>query len=190
MNENVVILIANILSVIGNALFTLSAIPRNKTTIITMQTSNHFLSSVAQLLTSAYSGMVQDVVCLFKNVVLIFVKEQMKKTRLIINIICIVLALCVGITLNILLSNSIWYGFLPVISTCILSTCILIVFMLPKLSIQMQTILVKGALIVNAVCWGSYGIFVKLYPITIFNGITFIISIISIISIIFKKIYK
>ena len=104
MNENVVIIIANILSVVGNALFTLSAIPRNKTTIITMQTSNHFLSSVAQLLTSAYSGMVQDVVCLFKNVVLIFVKEQMKKTRLIINIICIVLALCVGITLNILLS--------------------------------------------------------------------------------------
>ena len=187
MNENVVILIANILSVVGNALFTLSAIPRNKTTIITMQTSNHFLSSVAQLLTSAYSGMVQDVVCLFKNVVLIFVKEQMKKTRLIINIICIVLALCVGITLNILLSNSIWYGFLPVISTCILSTCILIVFMLPKLSIKMQTILVKGALIVNAVCWGSYGIFVKLYPITIFNGITFIISIISIISIFLKK---
>lgn len=182
-----VLIIANVLSFIGNLFFCSSALLKRKRQIIIFQTTNHFLSSIAQFLQGAYSGMIQDFLCLVKNLVLLFVKESKKTLRLVVNVIVIVACLILGILINILLSDGVWYGYLPVFSNVIYGIVILLVF-LKGFKKDTVELMIKSTLILNAICWGTYGIFVKLYTITIFNGITLIISIISIIIILVRKV--
>ena len=49
--------------------------------------------------------------------------------------------------------------------------------------------IIKIGLVFNSILWGVYGYFINLYPVMIFNGITFILSVLSIINVIvyFKK---
>ena len=181
-----ILIIANVLSLIGNSLFCLSSLFKRKRQIILFQTANHFLSTIAQFLQSAYSGMIQDSLSLVKNLVLLFVNENKKILRFTINVIVIILCLVIGVIINITLSGNVWYGYLPIISNVVYGIVVLYVFM-KGFKKDTEELIIKSALIFNSLCWGTYGIFVKLYPITIFNGITLIISIISIIIILVQK---
>ena len=181
-----VLIIANVLSFIGNLFFCSSALFKRKRQIIIFQTTNHFLSSIAQFLQGAYSGMVQDALSLIKNLVLLFVNENRRVLRLVVNIIVIVACLFIGILINILLSGGVWYGYLPVFSNVLYGIVVLLVF-LKGFKKDTVELMLKSTLIVNAICWGTYGIFVKLYTITFFNGITLIFSLISIILILVHK---
>ena len=53
-----------------------------------------------------------------------------------------------------------------------------------KISELKSEIIIKIGLIINSFIWTTYGFFVKLYPIMIFNIITIILCIISFIRII------
>lgn len=176
-----ILIIANVLSFIGNALWCSSSMFKNKKTIISLQTTNHALSATAQAMQKAYSGMVQDASNLVKNIILLFVKETKRKLKIAINIVFIALAFVLGLLLNIFLSNSVWYGFLPVASNLMYGTIVLISYE-GKMSERKATILIKIALVFNSILWGTYGMFVKLYAITAFNAITLVLSIISIIT--------
>lgn len=179
-----IILVANILSLAGNILFTSSSLFKNRTKIILLQTSNHLLSSIAQFLQNAYSGMVQDVLLLIKNIVLLFIKHNHKITKIIINVICIILGLVLGILLNVLLNDNVWYGYLPVFGTFIFSTTASIIFIKEKVNKNLDEFIIKLALIINSCFWLIYGLKIKLYPVTIFNTITITLCIYRIIIII------
>ncbi|MCR5350776.1 MAG: YgjV family protein [Acholeplasmatales bacterium] len=179
-----VILVANILSLAGNILFTSSSLFKSRTKIIILQTSNHLLSSIAQFLQSAFSGMVQDVLLLIKNIVLLFVKQNHKIIRIIINVTCIILGLVLGILLNVLLNDNIWYGYLPVAGTFIFSTTASIIFIKEKINPNLDEFIIKIAIIINAIFWLIYGLQIKLYPVTIFNCITITLCVYRIIIIV------
>lgn len=181
------LIIANIISLIGNILFTSSSLFKKKKLVISLQTINHFLSSTAQIMQKAYSGSVQDAAQFLKNLALIFVKDDKKKLKIGINIFFIVLAFGLGIFFNIYLSNGVWYGYLPVVSTAIFGICLLISYEGHFKGENTSALIVKFALILNGILWGTYGIFIKLYPITIFNGITIVLSIITITMIFMGK---
>lgn len=123
---------------------------------------------------------------LFKNIVLLFVDEAKKKLILFINILCILFALSFGITAVILWSEGQWYQYLPVGGMFIYSVCSTLVFAKSGLSKNFTEVLLKSALIINGICQCIYGILLPLIPNTIFNAITIIISIYSIIKIAVK----
>ena len=181
-----VLIIANILSLIGNTLFTLSSIFKTKKKILLMQSSNYVLAVVAEYLQEAYSGMVQEGVSLIRNIILLFVKTKNKIVKLIITLACVIAAVTAGIIINILLNDNVWYGYLPIAGTIIYSTGVILAFMLNVSELNSEFI-IKFALGLNSIVWGIYGIFVMLYPIIIFNAITLILTIISIIRIIIVK---
>ncbi len=186
--KDIILLVANILSLIGNALFTLSSIFKKKRNILLMQSSNYILAIIAEYLQKAYSGMVQEGVSLIRNIILLFVRTKNKIVKLVITITCVSVAVTVGIIINYKSNDNIWYGYLPIMGTIIYSTGVIISFMIEMRDIKSELI-IKIALGINSIVWALYGFFIKLYPILIFNIITLILVIISIvrISIILKK---
>jgi len=183
--ENIILIIANILSLIGNALFTLSSILRNKKKILLFQSSNYILAIISEYMTKAYSGMVQEGMSLIRNIILLFVKSSNKIIKLIITLICVTIAVIAGILINIFLSGNVWYGYLPVLGTIVYSTAVILAFMINFSEINSELV-IKIGLLINSFIWTTYGYFVMLYPIMIFNIITIILCIISFIRI--KKI--
>lgn len=178
-----VLIIANVLSLIGNALFTLSSILRNKKKILLCQSSNYVLAVISEFMTKAYSGMVQEAMSFIRNIILLFVKSKNKIAKLIITLICVTIAVVAGILINIFVSDNVWYGYLPVCGTIVYSTAVILAFMINCHEITSEFI-IKIGLLINSFIWTSYGFFVKLYPIMIFNIITIILCIISIIRIV------
>ncbi len=178
-----VLIIANILSLIGNALFTLSSIFKSKKKILLFQSSNYVFAIISEAMTEAYSGLVQEATSLLRNIVLLFVKTNNKIIKLIITLFFVLIAVTIGVIINIIVSNNIWYGYLPICGTIVYSTAVILAFML-KISELKSEIIIKIGLIINSFIWTTYGFFVKLYPIMIFNIITIILCIISFIRII------
>lgn len=175
----VIFWIATILSFIGNTFFTLSSLFNSKKLSVAMQTTNHFLSTIAQLLQRAFSGMVQDVVSLFKNLILLFVPDGKKMAKIIISLVSMAVGVGLGITLNVLLSGNAWYGYLPIVSSLLLSITVLVGYVCNLTELK-RILIMKGGLIINGILWGTYGIFIKLYPVTIFNCLTIVLSIVAI----------
>jgi hypothetical protein len=178
-----VLIIANVLSLIGNALFTLSSILRNKKKILLCQSSNYVLAVISEFMTKAYSCMVQEAMSFIRNIILLFVKSKNKIAKLIITLVCVTIAVVAGILINIFVSDNVWYGYLPVCGTIVYSTAVILAFMINCHEITSEFI-IKIGLLINSFIWTSYGFFVKLYPIMIFNIITIILCIISIIRIV------
>ena len=165
-----VLIIANILSFIGNTLFTLSTLLKSKRKILLFQSSNHMISSISEYMMEAYTGIVQEAASLLRNTIFLFVKDDALKIKLIITIIITIMATIIGIIFNILFSDGVWYGYLPIIGSFIYSLGVILAFVLPVGPIKAEIIL-KIFLMVNAVAWGLYGIIVKLYPIFVFNSL-------------------
>ena len=178
----VITIIANILSLIGNTLFTASSIFKEKKKILLLQNSNYVLAIISEYMTKAYSGMVQESMSLIRNLILLFVKDNNKKVKLIITLICVTIAVTAGILINIFYSGNVWYGYLPVLGTIVYSTAIILAFMINFSAINAELV-IKIGLFINSFIWATYGLFVNLYPILVFNIITIILCIISFIRI-------
>ena len=179
-----ILIIANILSLIGNTLFTLSSIFKEKKKILLLQNSNYVLAIISEYMTAAYSGMVQESMSLLRNIILLFVKTNSKKVKLIITLSCVIVAVTAGIIINYKYSGNAWYGYLPVCGTIVYSTAIILAFMVNFSAINAE-LCIKVGLFINSFIWATYGFFVNLYPIMIFNIITIILCIVS-----FVRIYK
>ena len=179
-------IIANILSLIGNTLFTISAIVRNKRKLLLLQSSNHTLSIIAEYMTHAYSAMVQESVSLIRNSILLFIDEARVKLKAFITGICVIVAVSVGVTFNIIFNDNIWYGYLPILGNLVYAICVILGFLI-KMKVENVELLIKSGLLINSVLWSIFGYCVKLYPIFIFNIINFILCLISIIRVIIIK---
>jgi hypothetical protein len=175
-----ILIIANILSLMGNTLFTSSALLKSKKKILVFQNSNYILSTIAEILQKAYSATVQEMTAFFRNIVLLFVKEDKKKTKLVVSLIFLVIAVVVGVLLNIYLSDNIWYGYLPICATIVYSSFVIYTFV-KTLDERVAEILIKIGLIFNSIFWLTYGFFIMLYPVIIFNCLTLVLSIITIV---------
>ena len=181
-NMDIVIIIANVLSFIGNSLFTLSAILKSKRKILLFQSSNHVLAIVAEFLTAAYSGMVQEGVSLIRNIFFLFAKIEKKLIKFLFSLLFLAISVVFGILFNIWFSEGVWYGYLPTVGAFIYSSFVILAFMLNISELQGEFLL-KVGLALNSICWGVYGYFVKLYPIMIFNAINFVLCIVSFVRI-------
>ena len=139
-----VLIIANILSLIGNALFTLSSILRSKKKILLCQSSNYVFAIISESMTGAFSGMVQEASSLLRNIILLFVKSSNKIIKLIITLITVTIAVTVGVLINIFVSDNVWYGYLPISGTIVYSTAVILAFMLKINEIKSEIIIKIG----------------------------------------------
>ena len=186
MDPTTVLWIANILSLIGNVIATSAAFLKSKRNILLFQSSNHVLEIIAQLLTEAYSGMVQEAISLVRNICFVFLKTTKKAPQLVISILCLVAGLVVGILFNIYFSDNVLYGYLPIAGAAIYAVFVILAFLL-ELDNLTSELLMKIGIIFNAICWSTYGLFIKLYPVMIFNGVAFVLAVISIVRIAISK---
>jgi len=178
-----ILIIANILSLLGNLLFTSSSIVKNKKKILLLQSSNYVLAIIAEFLTNAYSGLVQEAVSLIRNIIFLFIKINKKIIKLILTLICVIVAIVVGTIINIIFSDNVWYGYLPIAATIVYTFFIVLVFII-KFKETTVELLMKLGMIINSIIWIIYGYFIKLYPVMIFNVLNITLCIISIIFII------
>ena len=172
-------IIANVLSFIGNSLFTISAILKSKKKIVLFQTGNYIFAIVAETMTKAYAGLVQESVALLRNIILLFVKDN-KIAKLVVSISCVLIGMVVGVILNVTLSDNVWFGYLPIAGSLIYSSVVIIVFMISMNPVNAELTL-KYGLLVNSILWATYGWFAGLYPIMGFNIVNVILCIISIV---------
>ena len=172
-------IIANVLSFIGNSLFTISAILKSKKKIVLFQTGNYVFAIVAETMTKAYAGLVQESVALLRNIILLFVKDN-KIAKLVVSISCVLIGMVVGVILNVTLSDNVWFGYLPIAGSLIYSSVVIIVFMINMNPVNAELTL-KYGLLVNSILWATYGWFAGLYPIMGFNIVNVILCIISIV---------
>ena len=186
MSDNTILIIANVLSFIGNSFFSLSTILRSKRNIVLAQSTNYVFAIVSESMVGAYSALVQEASALIKNIVLLFVKEKEKLVRLIVSIICILAALIVGVIINVKYDDNVWYGYLPIIGALVYSSVVVFTFM-KEMNIITTELILKITLVFNSIVWSIYGFFVKLYPIMIFNIVNLTLSIVSIIRCIILK---
>jgi len=178
----VALIIANILSFLGNTTFTLSSIFKKKNWILLLQSIAHILSSIAEIINKAYSGLVQEIASLLRDLVLVFVNKDNKLLKIIITLLFVVIGSVIGTVLNFKLNQNNWYDYLPILAT-ISYTIFLII---SEYSKKYQEVFIKVGLIFNSIGWIIYTLFYKLYPPTIFNSITIISSLVTIV-LFFKK---
>ena len=181
-----VLIIANVLSFIGNTMFTLSALLKSRRKILLFQSSNHVLAIVSEYLTNAFSAMAQESISLVRNFIFLFIKDNKKMLKFIISILLLVTGATLGVLLNIYLSDNVWYGYLPVLGNLVYSSFVILAFMLNVNELN-SVLIIKIGLFVNSILWGIYGYFVMLYPILIFNAINTVFCVISFIRVMIIK---
>lgn len=180
--DKTLLLIANILTFIGSAIATVAALFKAKRRVLLFQSANHALEIVAQFMTKAYSGMVQEIITLLYSVIILFVKSPKKAPKIIVSALCLVAGLVIGIVINVKFSGNVWYGYFPIAAAAIYALFVIIAFFADKDEWK-GDLLLKIGLLINVACWSVYGWFVKLYPVMAFNGVAVIFAAVSIIRI-------
>ena len=181
--DNTVLLIANIITFVGMTIATVAALFNSKRRVLLFQSVNHVLEIVAQFMTKAYSGMVQEIITLVYSVVILFVKTTKKAPKIIVSAICLVAGLVLGVIINVKFSGNVWYGYLPIAAAAIYTLVVIIAFCADKDALK-GDLLLKIGLLINMSLWAVYGLFVKLYPIIIFNCVACVFAAISLVRII------
>lgn len=171
--SNPLTLTAYIISTIGLIVFTLSSALKRKKLLIGAQSISNVLLGISDALIFAWAGLAQDVINLIRN--LFVLKNWINKT---ISIIFIIVSFVAGVAVFLLAfdQNDLvksWGGLLPMIATVQYS----IVVILPKSGV----ISIKLSLIISSLCWCVYGVIIKMYTITFFNGLAIILAIVTII---------
>ena len=171
------LIIANILSFLGNMTFTSSSIFKKKNIILLLQSTAHILSSIAEIINKAYSGLVQELVSLIRDIILVFVKKDQRRIKIIISLLSVLVGSIIGTILNFKLNQNNWYDYLPILATALYTLFLII----SEYSTKYQEFFIKIGIIFNSIGWIIYTLFYKLYPPTIFNSITIVTSVITII---------
>ena len=180
--DDTILLIANILTFVGSAIATVAALFKAKRRVLLFQSANHVLEIVAQFMTKAYSGMVQEIITLLYSVIILFVKSPKKAPKIIVSALCLVAGLVLGVIVNVKFSGNVWYGYFPIAAAAIYALFVIIAFFADKDEWK-GDLLLKIGLLINVACWAIYGWFVKLYPVMAFNGVAVVFAAVSIIRI-------
>lgn len=164
----------NILSGIALFLFFISSLLKHKNKILFFQIGNHIFGCAGEACLGQWSGCVQDIICIIRNLCIIF-----KKCNKTLSIIFILLGLSIGVLANIFLSGNDPWGYLPIFASFEFSVIVLIP--------NVKTPMIKLAMCISTVCWGTYGFVCKNYMMMAGNIITFISSLGSIIVYFYRK---
>lgn len=174
-------IVATILSSLAMIMFIVAAAIKNKKKVIVNQTVAQTFMIFSEIVSGAWSSIIQDAVALVRNV-FVYYKKNTKK----VNITLIVIGLVIGIYANIFTSNfftpwkgvmlSPWYGYLPVIANFEYSIVIL------KKDISVKWI--KLSFAISCFLWGiTFLIMGKALIVSgIMNIVTGIVSMASFIS--------
>lgn len=162
LSANLVV-IANIISSIGLLFFLVSSFVKNRKNVALTQSGNHILNFVAWILLGTYSGAVQEMTSLIRNIFVVI-----KKQNKILDIVFIVLGLTLGIVFNV----DSWLGILPIIANCQYSIVILK---------SNNIVLIKLSMIFSCICWSIYSFVTLNYASAIFNIVTAIATMVFII---------
>lgn len=175
---NKVLLIANILTFVGSGIATVAALFKAKRRVLLFQSVNHVLEIVAQFMTKAFSGMVQEIITLLYSVIVLFVKATQKLLKVIVTSLCLVAGVAVGVVINVKFSGNVWYGYFPIVAAAVYALFVLLAFFVDQDELK-GDLLLKIGLLVNVACWAAYGWFVKLYACMIFNAAAFVFAAVS-----------
>ena len=181
--NNTILLIANIITFVGTTIATVAALFKDKRRVLLMQSGNHVLEIVAQFMTKAYSGMVQEIITLLYSVIILFVKSTKKAPKIIVSLLCLVAGLVIGVIINVRFSGNVWFGYLPIAAAAIYTVFVIFAFFADQ-DERKGDLLLKIGLMINVACWGVYGWFVRLYPVMAFNGVAFVFAAISTVRIV------
>lgn len=167
--NNPITLTAYIISTIGYALFAIASGLKKKNHLLIAQSTANCLCAVAEGLNGLWSGLVQDAVNFIRNIFVL--KNWMNK---ILAIVFIIVGTGVGIFVFIYdFENAKWWGLLPVFATAQYSIIILI----PRVKVPV----IKVSLLISSTCWAVYGFGMRFYPTMIFNIISFILALVTLI---------
>ena len=174
-------IVATILSCIAVIMFVVSVTFKNKNKLVLSQATAHIFLIFSESVSGAWSGVVQDVIGLVRNICVYF-----KKNTKIVNIVLITLGGVVGVYANLFTTNFFtpwkglefgeWYGYLPVIANLEYSIVVL------KKDIHVKWI--KLAFAISSTLWGITFVLTgnSLLLSGILNFITGVVAFISFIS--------
>ncbi len=139
MNEEFVIVFSNVISGLGMLALFISTLVRDKQRILAIQSVNHACAIVADLLLKGYSGLVQDVVSLTRNLVVLAGRQ----TRFLK-----IFFVSAGLVLGIVFNNRGLVGLLPVIASTEYAVVVV------RDGTTERTL--KWAIVVSSLCWAIY----------------------------------
>ena len=158
------IIIGNIIAIIASVMMVISGIVKQKKKILFYQTIEVGLAAISYLFLSSMSGLIINIINLIRNIL-----GYKEKLNLISKIILSVLSIILVLYFN---SDGI-IGLLPLIAIIIYLWCITI----------KDVVKLKLIIIALMILWTIYDFYVKNYVAFIFDILTTLANIISIISI-------
>ena len=162
-------LAAYIISIVGFIILTLASACKRKNMILAFQSASNVLVGLSEGLIGAWSGLAQDAINLLRNIFVL--KKWMTKT---LSIVFIILCAVVGgIVFYIDYDKHGLWCLFPAIATLQYSIIILI----PNVKVPV----IKLSIMISSTLWAIYGVAIRLYTTTIFNSISFILCVISLI---------
>ena len=156
--DNKIIIIGNIIAFFGSGGILLSTAVKNKKNILKVQTAASFFLLASDIVLRGYSGAVQDLICILRNITVILGKKSK-----ILNFFFILS----GVALGIIFNNKGWLGLLPILANLQFSCIVLH----PKA----DDVMLKASIFASNVCWA-------IYSLCIFNYVNMAVNIIICIS--------
>ena len=118
MDPEVLITIAEVLSIIGSLIFILSALIKQKQKVMVLHCFAHIIFIFSEAVKGLWGSIIQEIFNIARNFTIII-----KKNNKIMNIIFVILSLVIGVLVNILTRPEgtpifgLWYGYFSIIGT-------------------------------------------------------------------------
>lgn len=158
------ILLGNIICMAGSVIMVLTGLIKSNKKVLLTQCGQYGLLAIGNLVLGGISGFISDLISVARN--LFSLKFQIKWHTKILFIV-------IQIILTAIYNQAGFIGWLPTLATCIFTWCI----------DTKSEVLMKLLIIFAQTMWGIYDISIKNYGTLIFDLMTIITSIISIIKI-------
>ena len=150
--DNRIIIIGNIISLFGSGGILISTAVKNKKNILKVQTAASFFLLASDIVLRGYSGAVQDLICIVRNLTVILGKKSK-----ILNFFFIIS----GVALGVIFNNKGWLGLLPILANLQFSCIVLY----PKA----DDIMLKASIFASNVCWAIYSLCILNYVNMVVN---------------------
>ena len=155
MSEQIAVILGNVLSGLGMVMLFISTRMQDKKQILCIQSFNHGCSAMAGVLLRGYSGVVQDIVSIARNMAVLRGKLTM---------VWKVVFVGVGLVLGLAFNNRGVVGLLPIIAATEYAVIVV------RDGTTERTL--KLAIVVSTICWALYSLFLMNYVNLVANVIT------------------
>lgn len=141
MNEQLAIILGNLISGLGMLVLFISTFLKDKRRMLAIQSFNHACSVVAGLMLKGYSGVVQDLISLARNVSVLRGHNGRLLRYFFIGS---------GLVLGVAFNNRGWLGLLPIIASTEYTVVVV------KQGATERTL--KWAIVASTLCWAVYSL--------------------------------